>query len=263
MRPRIVRAVCAIRELTAVTPYAIQVRLFTVESSAAYEVNSPLMCLKHRLVTIRSDSPASRSRQAIPRMLAAVLGGAMLLVLLQAGVAEAKRKPEPKTPPDLRIISVTASPESYSPGNGTLEFAIEVELPKDIAGDTILEVSSLISSPSKRSMRFLSSRQPVDARLPSTSSTAMESPESSRQGGPGESTPAGGPEARAVLQSSAESPPPRIAVTLTWDGTDQTKQLVEHGRYSYEVRAKLLAVGEKGPRTQMVSWPKRGTLEIK
>lgn len=253
----------AIRELTAGTLYAIQVRLFTGKSSAAYEVNSPRMGLTHRLITIHSDSPASRSRHAILRTLATVLVGAMLLVLLQAGVAEAKRKPQPKSPPDLRILSVTVSSESYFPGHGTLEFAIEVELPKAIAGDTILEVSSLISSPSKRSMRFLSSRQPVEARLPATSSTAMESPESSHQGGPGESTPAGGAGGRAVRQSSAESPPPRIAVTLTWDGTDQTKQLVGHGRYSYEVRAKLLAVGEKGPRTQMVSWPKRGTVEVR
>jgi hypothetical protein len=29
------------------------------------------------------------------------------------------------------------------------------------------------------------------------------------------------------------------------------------------LRAKLLSNGEKGPRTQMVSWPKRGTLEIR
>jgi hypothetical protein len=29
------------------------------------------------------------------------------------------------------------------------------------------------------------------------------------------------------------------------------------------VRVKLLANGEKGPRTQMVAWPKRGTIEVK
>ena len=31
----------------------------------------------------------------------------------------------------------------------------------------------------------------------------------------------------------------------------------------FEVRAKLLANGEKGPRTQTVGWPKRGTIEVK
>lgn len=54
-----------------------------------------------------------------------------------------------------------------------------------------------------------------------------------------------------------------MAVTLTWDGTDQSRQLVDRGKYAYEVRAKLLAVGEKGPRTQMVSWPTRGVVEVK
>ena len=55
----------------------------------------------------------------------------------------------------------------------------------------------------------------------------------------------------------------RIAVTLTWDGRDQTKQVVINGKYGYEVRAKLLVVGENGLRTLMVSWPKHGTLEVK
>jgi hypothetical protein len=44
---------------------------------------------------------------------------------------------------------------------------------------------------------------------------------------------------------------------------DQSKQLAESGRYQYEIRAKLLALGENGPRTQMNSWPKRGTLTVK
>jgi hypothetical protein len=56
---------------------------------------------------------------------------------------------------------------------------------------------------------------------------------------------------------------PRVTVTLKWDGTDQARRLVDSGRYSYEVRAKLLAVGEKGPRTQMVSWPKRGVVDVR
>jgi len=55
----------------------------------------------------------------------------------------------------------------------------------------------------------------------------------------------------------------RIVVTLTWDGRDQTKQVVINGKYGYEVRAKLLVVGENGPRTLMVSWPKHGTLEVR
>ncbi|MGH2620367.1 MAG: hypothetical protein ACRDHG_07325, partial [Anaerolineales bacterium] len=53
---------------------------------------------------------------------------------------------------------------------------------------------------------------------------------------------------------SPESRDIRMTITLTWDGNDQTGQRVQQGRFDYEVRAKLLVVGENGPRTQMVSW---------
>lgn len=164
------------------------------------------------------------------RLLVALVAGGLLTVLLQATVAEAKRKPAPQVEPDLRIVAVTVTPVPYSPSAGSLDLAIEVQLPKDLDGASILEVSSLISSPSKRSLRFLSSRQPVE------------------------------------IQNVAESPgtPPfRINVVLTWDGTDQANQQVDNGRYQYEVRAKLLTVTEQGPRTQTVSWPKRGILEVR
>jgi len=166
-----------------------------------------------------------------------MLLGSALVGLLSAETADAKRKPVQRPEPDLRIVAVTASPEPYSPGTGSLDLAVEVEMPKELNGATLLEVSSLISSQSKRSMRFLASRQAVSDQ------------------------PASDPPPKA--QTAADSPPSRIVVKLTWDGTDQTKQLVEHGQYRYEVRAKLLVVGENGPRTQMVSWPKRGTLEVK
>ena len=175
--------------------------------------------------------------QAVSGLLKVMLLSSALVGALSPESADAKRKPVPRPEPELRIIAVTASPEPYSPGTGPLDLAIEVELPKELNGATLLEVSSLISSPSKRSLRFLSSRQAVNAQ------------------------PASDPASKA--QTAAESPPPRIVVKLTWDGTDQTKQLVEQGRYQYEVRAKLLVAGENGPRTQMVSWPKRGTLEVK
>jgi hypothetical protein len=50
---------------------------------------------------------------------------------------------------------------------------------------------------------------------------------------------------------------------LTWNGLDHKKQPATAGTYSFEVRAKLLMNGDKGPRTMMVSWPKRGTLEVR
>ena len=160
-----------------------------------------------------------------------------LVGVLSAESVDAKRKPVQRHEPDLRIVAVTASPEPYSPGTGSLDLAVEVQLPKELNGATLLEVSWLISSQSKRSMRFISNRQTVTVQ------------------------PASDPSLTA--QTATDSSPSRIVVKLNWDGTDQTKQLVESGRYHYEVRAKLLAVGENGPRTQMVAWPKRGTLEVK
>jgi len=161
---------------------------------------------------------------------------AVCLASLTPESAWAKRKPAYRPQPELRILTVTPSASAYSPQDGPMNFAIEVELPKDLKGATILEVSSFISSPSKRSMRFLSSRQPVEHAADPASAAP------------------GGPETK-----------PRLAVTLSWDGTDQRRQVVEQGIYQYEVRAKLLAVsaGDKGPRTQMISWPKRGTLEVR
>jgi hypothetical protein len=44
---------------------------------------------------------------------------------------------------------------------------------------------------------------------------------------------------------------------------DHTKTPAEAGTYHFELRAKLLSNGDKGPRTLMVSWPKRGTLEVR
>ena len=55
----------------------------------------------------------------------------------------------------------------------------------------------------------------------------------------------------------------KVSVELAWDGQNHRKQLSGVGTYSYEVRTKLLANGEKGLRTVMVAWPKRGTLEVK
>lgn len=162
--------------------------------------------------------------------LAGLLTVLTVVSLVDPTLAARKRKSAPRLPPDLKITSVMVSPEEYSPGFGTLDLRIEIELPKNLDGSTLLEVSTLITSPSKRSLRFLSVRQPI----------------------PDSPTPQAG-----------TSPVPRLSVTLSWDGTDQAQRLVSEGRYTYEVRAKLLAMSDNGPRTHMVSWPKRGTVELK
>ena len=170
------------------------------------------------------------------RQAAAVwIAGVLCLAMSAVSADAAKRRSGPVKQPDLRIVTLNVSPAAYSPQDGNLSFAVEVELPGELDGTLLLEVSSLISSPSKRSMRFLSSRQPVD-----------------HQG-----------EAVSTAEGRAHETKRRVHVKLIWDGMDQSKQAVPEGTYSYEVRAKLLTVGDSGPRTQMVSWPKRGTFVVK
>jgi hypothetical protein len=135
----------------------------------------------------------------------------------------------PRPEPELKIVGLNIVPTPYTLGNGPLQFSVTVQLPKDVDGSAILEVTSLISSPSKTSLRFLTHRQPI--HVPS-----------------------------AVDGETARS---KVSVELAWDGQNHRKQLAGVGTYSYEVRTKLLANGDKGLRTVMVAWPKRGVLEVK
>lgn len=161
------------------------------------------------------------------------LCGSLALLFPAEGHARVKSKVKPsgapRPEPELKIIDLAVAPKPYMLGNGPLQFLVTVQLPKAMRGDLILEVSSLISSPSKTSVRFLTHRQPV--RISSTSDKETE-----RQ---------------------------KVSIELVWDGQDQRKQLAVVGIYSYEVRTKLLLNGEKGLRTVMVGWPKRGTLQVK
>ncbi|MFO0698754.1 MAG: hypothetical protein U0236_05960 [Nitrospira sp.] len=143
----------------------------------------------------------------------------------------AKEKPPrvPRPEPQLKIIDLNITPIPYTQGHGPLQFSVTVQLPKEVDRTRTLEVTSLISSPSKTSLRFLTHRQPVQI-------------EPTRNG---------------------EQERPTVVVELLWDGQDHRKQVAGVGTYSYEVRTKLLANGERGLRTVMVAWPKRGTLEVK
>lgn len=135
----------------------------------------------------------------------------------------------PRPEPELKIVDLAIAPKPYTLGNGPLQFSVTVQLPKDLRRDLTLEVTSLISSPSKTSVKFLSHRQPVQSVSSSENGTERQ----------------------------------KVVIELVWDGQDQRKQLAAVGTYSYEVRTKLLLNGEKGLRTVMVGWPKRGTLEVK
>jgi len=153
-----------------------------------------------------------------------------LAVFLPAD-SHSKVKPTriPRPEPELKIVTLNIAPTPYTLGNGPLQFSVTVQLPKEVDRDMILEVTSLISSPSKTSLRFLTHRQAVP--IPST--------------------------------TDGETERSKVSVELAWDGQNHRKQLSGVGTYSYEVRTKLLANGEKGLRTVMVAWPKRGTLEVK
>jgi hypothetical protein len=153
------------------------------------------------------------------------------LSMLSPDAAWPKPKPgkAPRPEPELKVLELKISPNPYTVSTGSLEFSALVQLPRELDGATILEVSSLVSSPSKTSIRFLSLRKPLE-----------------------------GPAATPI-----STEPPKVSVVLTWDGRDHTKEPAEAGTYHFELRAKLLSNGDKGPRTLMVSWPKRGTLEVK
>ena len=164
-------------------------------------------------------------------------GGRSVCVLLCAAlllwaplVASAKSKPPraPRPDPELKILNLDISPNPYTLSSGSLQFSAVVRLPKELDGATLLEVSLFITSPSKNSLRFLATRTALEPHAASTSGA-----------------------------------PPQVSLLLTWDGLDQKKIPAGAGLYQFEVRAKLLANGEKGPRTQMVSWPKRGTIAVK
>ena len=153
------------------------------------------------------------------------------LLLWAPSTVSAKAKPHqaPRSEPELRILDLKVDPNPYTVSSGPLQFSALVQLPKELNGATLLEVSSFITSPSKNSLRFLTTRTPLGPHTASTTGAA----------------------------------PPHISVVLTWDGLDQQKATAPAGLYHFEVRAKLLANGEKGPRTQTVGWPKRGTIEVK
>ncbi len=146
------------------------------------------------------------------------------------GFSKVKSSRPPRPEPELKIVALNITPLPYTLGNGPLQFSVTVQLPKEVDGDMILEVTSLISSPSKTSLRFLSHRQPIQ-------------PPSALDG---------------------ERERSKVSVELAWDGQDHRKQPAGAGIYSYEVRTKLLAAnGERGLRTVTVAWPKRGMLEVK
>jgi len=176
------------------------------------------------------------------RMSHAVTIGLLLLIgsLIVLGssppdaLAKTKNKSSvPRPEPDLKILSLYTAPIPYKPQEGSFHFVATVQLPKEVDEQLMLEVSALVTSTSMTSLRFLSIRQPVNEHV------------------------------QTIPSANGETPQRHVQVDLAWDGLDHNKQQVPVGSYEYEVRVKLLSNGEKGQRTQMLSWPKRGKILVK
>ena len=134
--------------------------------------------------------------------------------------------------PDLKILSVETTPLPFVVTARPLTFTIMVELPKALPEEALLNVTTLITSPSKSSIRVLESRQPL------TDKTMTD----------------------AAIENGS---PRRIEVIQTWDGTDQTKRVVPDGTYAYQVHAKLMAPGKNGSLTRETAWRKQGSFEVR
>ncbi len=119
---------------------------------------------------------------------------------------------------------MVVSPDPFILGKSGLKLTLLVELPSSLRGANVLEVSAMITSPTRRSMSFVAHRLLVDE-----------------------------------LEAKGENL--TVPVELVWDGKDQYHQLVADGSYFYELQAKLMEDQGNGPRTKIVSRRVHGTLE--
>ena len=157
---------------------------------------------------------------------------ALLATALAASSHAASDKPKGKIP-DLKILSVEATPVPFFLNEHPLTLTITVALPKSLPDGVLLDVTTLITSPSKTSIRLLTNRQEV----------------------------ASSAEARTDGEKSI---PRLVQVMQSWDGTDHTKRVVADGMYNYEVQAKVMVQGKRnGPLMRAASLKKRGKFEVR
>ena len=90
----------------------------------------------------------SRNREVV------LIGMALLIFAFSVSSVEGKRRRTVFHPP-LKIIEVIPNPSPLEIGSGELELSIVVELPVNHREANVLEVTSVITSASKRSVRFL------------------------------------------------------------------------------------------------------------
>ena len=166
--------------------------------------------------------------QIIPSRLTFISLLTLLAFVLTPVSLDAKRKK--RTPPSpLKIVDITTSPVPFAPGHEPMAITVTVELPEKLDQFDLLEVSSLISVPTRRSIRFLVKRQALDT---------------------------------VIIKNGKQDGKPRMTTTLLWDGKDQTRKHVPQGTYSYEARAKLMAHEEGFAKAKIVSPFARGTIDV-
>lgn len=152
-----------------------------------------------------------------------IFGLCLTIGLAFSQQAVAKPNKGPATSP-VKISDVVVSPDPFILGKSGLKLTLLVELPSSLRGANVLEVSAMITSPTRRSMSFVAHRLLVDE-----------------------------------LETKGKNL--TIPVELVWDGKDQYHQLVADGSYFYELQAKLMEDQGNGPRTKIVSRRVHGTLE--
>lgn len=152
-----------------------------------------------------------------------IFGLCLTIGLAFSQQAVAKPNKGPATSP-VKISDVVVSPDPFILGKSGLKLTLLVELPSSLRGANVLEVSAMITSPTRRSMSFVAHRLLVD-------------------------------------EVEAKGKNLTIPVELVWDGKDQYHQLVADGSYFYELQAKLMEDQGNGPRTKIVSRRVHGTLE--
>ncbi len=168
--------------------------------------------------------PCARRPRTRPSFVG-VVALALLAWLTAPEEIDARRK-RPPAPPPLAIVNVTPSPVPFIPGpESSLTLTVTVELPDSLGGAEIIEVSSLIGSPSERSIRFVVDRQTLDD---------------------------------VVMEDGK----PLKRITLIWDGKDQHRRYVRPGTYAYAVRAKLMVEQNGFLQATTVSRFERGTLNV-
>ncbi len=148
--------------------------------------------------------------------------GVMVMGLL-CEPADARKKRKRFVSP-VKVEDVTTSPDPFIIGQSPMTLSMMVKVPLAAIEDKVLEVSALITSPTRKSMSFVAQRLPL---------------EKVTQGG--------------LLKV--------VPVDLVWDGKDQNEQLVADGSYFYEIQAKVMEDKGNGPRTKIVSHRVQGTLE--